>query len=568
MAPDLVAGSPREIRMFCAKFTRTVGKRSPVLGYNHNFKHRGLIFHVQTEDSGVDNPHLFTHLFHGGVIISSRKVDYDVEASEDTVKGLMQSQHKAVLKDLKTGTFDDKIDAYLGNREDLEPRKTGSGDVATPEPAELEAAEASEAASEALAAEPSLDLEGLPEPSLDLDLPPEYEDGRVEDPEEIQAQYKAEAPTKESRAIGPGPISQEFKIPPAVEKAVGSRAAKAEAETKETKPASLGRDTDEFKVPAAEEKVRQRSTEAETSEARPVSLGPESDEFKVPAAKEVVRGTEQIEMPSMAAGSVAADILEDVAAEALAAAAEARELAAQAEAEAAHARKLQEAAEAAVARARELEAKAAATVKTHTEPLAAKPAQQGLADTHSGAISLNPSRGTQTGQPRRKKHLPTAVEMPAYSDEGLGDPTVTFSSGGSTPTPAPAQARSAVPTPITGERSGTYSMKRPAQGTTQRIARRAAPSKARTPAPARTAKQRPGGKAANPEPGRPRNPVVVSRPAVIIGAPPKMVGKKGGRKPAGRKARGGGSVFGKDLISEKSLDEVIMAYLSEDSSEE
>ena len=43
-----------------------------------------------------------------------------------------------------------------------------------------------------------------------------------------------------------------------------------------------------------------------------------------------------------------------------------------------------------------------------------------------------------------------------------------------------------------------------------------------------------------------------------------MVGK--GRKPAPRKARSG-SVFGKNMISEKSLDEVIMAYLSEDSSE-
>jgi hypothetical protein len=58
-----------------------VAKRSPILGYNHNFRHRGLVFHVQTEDSGVDNPHIFTHLFHGGVILSSRKLDYDAAAA-------------------------------------------------------------------------------------------------------------------------------------------------------------------------------------------------------------------------------------------------------------------------------------------------------------------------------------------------------------------------------------------------------------------------------------------------------------------------------------------------------
>ncbi len=89
-------------------------KRSPILGYNHNIRHRGRVFHVQTEDSGVDNPHIFTHLFHGGVILSSRKLDYDRASSEEAVKGLMQAQHKAVLKELKKGTFDAKIVEYLG----------------------------------------------------------------------------------------------------------------------------------------------------------------------------------------------------------------------------------------------------------------------------------------------------------------------------------------------------------------------------------------------------------------------------------------------------------------------
>ena len=89
-------------------------KRSPILGYNHNFRHRGRQFHVQTEDSGVDNPHIFTHLFNGGVILNSRKVEYDRASAEEVVKGLMQSQHKAMLRDLKRGVYDDKIVEYLG----------------------------------------------------------------------------------------------------------------------------------------------------------------------------------------------------------------------------------------------------------------------------------------------------------------------------------------------------------------------------------------------------------------------------------------------------------------------
>ncbi len=116
-----------------------MGKRSPILGYNHNIRHRGLVFHVQTEDSGVDNPHVFTHLFHGGVIITSRRLDYDPEAAEDAIKGLMQAQHKAVLRELKRGEFTEKIDSYLGNNPDLLPFEP-EDDVATPAPERIDAA--------------------------------------------------------------------------------------------------------------------------------------------------------------------------------------------------------------------------------------------------------------------------------------------------------------------------------------------------------------------------------------------------------------------------------------------
>ncbi len=96
-------------------------KRSPILGYNHNVQYRGLIFHIQTEDSGLRAPHVFTHLFHGGVIVSTRKLVYDAGTVEEGIKALMQSQHKAVMKELRKGTFDVKIDEYLGDTPGLVP---------------------------------------------------------------------------------------------------------------------------------------------------------------------------------------------------------------------------------------------------------------------------------------------------------------------------------------------------------------------------------------------------------------------------------------------------------------
>jgi hypothetical protein len=88
--------------------------RSPVLGFNHNVRHKGWVFHVQTEDSGVTQPHIYTHLFREGIIIATRKIVYDAEADVEVVKGLMQAQHKAVLKELKGGLYDEKILKYLG----------------------------------------------------------------------------------------------------------------------------------------------------------------------------------------------------------------------------------------------------------------------------------------------------------------------------------------------------------------------------------------------------------------------------------------------------------------------
>jgi hypothetical protein len=96
-----------------------------------------VIFHIQTEDSGLKSPHVFTHLFHGGVIVSTRKLVYDGGTVEEGIKALMQSQHKAVMKELKKGTFDAKIDEYLAGTPGLLPAGAAAGstpDLSVPDP--------------------------------------------------------------------------------------------------------------------------------------------------------------------------------------------------------------------------------------------------------------------------------------------------------------------------------------------------------------------------------------------------------------------------------------------------
>ncbi len=79
-------------------------------GFNHNIKHKGRVYHIQTEDSGPKNPHIITHLFVGGNILASKKTEYtDIVGKPDyekTVRSMMEEQHKQMLRNLVNGVYD------------------------------------------------------------------------------------------------------------------------------------------------------------------------------------------------------------------------------------------------------------------------------------------------------------------------------------------------------------------------------------------------------------------------------------------------------------------------------
>jgi hypothetical protein len=109
--------------------------RSPVLGYNHNIRYHGRVFHVQSEDSGPINPRVFTHLFYGGTILVSKKHAYDAVISEDAVRLLMQQQHKQVIKDLTRGALDEGIASFFAARGEPAILVDEKGAQVTPAPA-------------------------------------------------------------------------------------------------------------------------------------------------------------------------------------------------------------------------------------------------------------------------------------------------------------------------------------------------------------------------------------------------------------------------------------------------
>src|SRR3954463_11218134 len=84
---------------------------TPVGGFNHNVKYGPRVYHVQTEDSGLPHAHYITHLFVGGNIVASMKTSYAEKAAgpdlSKLVRGLMEGQHKAMLKRLVSGEFNE-----------------------------------------------------------------------------------------------------------------------------------------------------------------------------------------------------------------------------------------------------------------------------------------------------------------------------------------------------------------------------------------------------------------------------------------------------------------------------
>jgi hypothetical protein len=89
-----------------------------ITGCNTNVLYRGKQFHVQTEDSGRANPHIISHVYHGGTIIATEKSEYgdriDSEELDIKVRAQIEFQHKTMLKRLTGGEFDAVIDERLG----------------------------------------------------------------------------------------------------------------------------------------------------------------------------------------------------------------------------------------------------------------------------------------------------------------------------------------------------------------------------------------------------------------------------------------------------------------------
>ena len=105
-------------------------------GYNTDFKFQDKIYHVQTEDGGINSPSITSLLYQQGAILASRKTSYadiiKADCLEEVVRELMKEQHKQMIRDLMQGKLKSQATVQP-------PLKAASGKESLPEPAEAPA---------------------------------------------------------------------------------------------------------------------------------------------------------------------------------------------------------------------------------------------------------------------------------------------------------------------------------------------------------------------------------------------------------------------------------------------
>lgn len=81
-----------------------------ITGYNTDITHNERVFHVQTEDRGVDNPVIESLVYTGGKIVHRHDQDYGwllrEGYNEKAVQELVDGQHRKMIRDIQGGKLD------------------------------------------------------------------------------------------------------------------------------------------------------------------------------------------------------------------------------------------------------------------------------------------------------------------------------------------------------------------------------------------------------------------------------------------------------------------------------
>lgn len=96
----------------------------PIFGFNTDVKVGKTVFHVQTEDQGVNNPVLNTTIYVKGRVLAKRGTSYQdflvsPDFNEAELHAMLERQHKQIIEEVRAGR--------LAEMAELEPHVPPSG---------------------------------------------------------------------------------------------------------------------------------------------------------------------------------------------------------------------------------------------------------------------------------------------------------------------------------------------------------------------------------------------------------------------------------------------------------
>ncbi|HEX6044324.1 MAG TPA: hypothetical protein VFZ22_07540 [Pyrinomonadaceae bacterium] len=82
-----------------------------ITGFNTDIEHDGVVYHVQTEDKGLDSPIILSLVYSGGTILASKRSPYkDLIAegfSDEALAERLKRQHKLICAAIHSGRIND-----------------------------------------------------------------------------------------------------------------------------------------------------------------------------------------------------------------------------------------------------------------------------------------------------------------------------------------------------------------------------------------------------------------------------------------------------------------------------
>jgi hypothetical protein len=187
-----------------------------ITGFNTDIEHDGVVYHVQTEDKGLDTPLILSLVYVGGAILASKRAPYkDLIAkgfSDEALSERLKRQHKLICAAINSGRINDlkKMSARTEGLEPVPELVAQTVEASVPEPPVEVSSEPELVAQTVEAPFP----EPLVEVSPELELVTQTVEASVPEPP-VEASPELELVTQTVEASVPEPpveVSSEFEL--------------------------------------------------------------------------------------------------------------------------------------------------------------------------------------------------------------------------------------------------------------------------------------------------------------------------------------------------------------------